>query len=191
MEQQTGESAERSQPPQVPTRSTASKVIVWVLWALLGFIIGTVLLFMVHPHGSGGRDLAKLAVCSTRLHGIGQSIALYQHEYDERHPPDLYALIVAGQPTDMLTCRSSSTDPAKTHDRDDVETNCAYVYVAGMGSDSPENLVIAYDLPLNHQQHRARFLRMDGAVFKMPPNDLHFQIQRSNDELARRRGKVR
>ena len=105
----------------------------------------------------------------------------------EEHPPENSA----SEPEPVQEPASETgTETSPESKPEALDWHCDYVYVAGLDGDSPGGLLITFELPLNHKQEYANYLRCDSAVGNIRDmHELMQLIQKYNDHLAAKRGK--
>ena len=137
---------------------------------MIGFMMAILL-----PSLSRARELAKRAVDSANLRGVGQSLAIYAHDNDGAFPPDLEALVVAGMCTPKQFINPSSGN---------VEPACDYYYVvwscaeAGQGEGVQVDWITAYSDPAFHAGEGANILYYDGHVEFVKEPQFSEQVER-------------
>jgi hypothetical protein len=127
------------------------------------------------PSLSRARELAKRAVCSANLRGIGQGCHIYANDYDEWFPPDLQTLIDAGCTTPgELQCPSEPNPSEVVFD---------YIYVPGLDTRAPTDWIIAYEDPANHGGEGANVIYIDGRVEFLKATKLRDELERIRREI--------
>ena len=185
-----------SPPPAAPEKLTIipgkwGTVLMWLVWLVLGFVVGSALINFAALSSHGiPREMARRASCQANLNHIGKAIPLYAADNDDAFPPDLKALIDENLiPPACLVCRLSGTDVAETAEREDIESHCDYIYVAGMSDEAPSELVLAYELPANHKQIGVNILFANASTEWLDDvSEFTPLVQKSNEYLAENRG---
>ena len=185
-----------SPPPAMPEKLTKipgrwGTVLMWLVWAVLGFLVGSGLVYCVFSNVFDSHyELRRRINCTANLRDIGTAVVLYAADHNDVYPPDLKALVDTELISPrMLTCPSSGTYTAGSNERGELESHCDYIYIAGMSEEAPGELALAYELPINHRQACANVLFTSFAV--CPINDLSeftALVQKSNEYLAENRG---
>lgn len=122
------------------------------------------------------RELAKRASCGTHLNSIGMAVLMYQSENNDQFPPDLNALVRAGQPAGLFICPSATR--GRTSD---------YFY-APAPTGAPLSTIIACDLAGNHKDFR-NVLVASGSITNM--HEAEFQAALAKPENADFAAKLR
>ena len=143
------------------------------------------------------RELAKRSVCGSNMKNIGTAMVMYSTGNRGVCPPNVEAIVIAGQSPDLFICPSSGTegledmgfDPESNTLNPDLDGHCDYVYIAiGDSVYAQGGLVTLFELPMNHQQKAVNIGHLDSHVERH--DDLAAmlaKIQASNDYLAERR----
>ena len=127
------------------------------------------------PSLSRARELAKRAVCSANLRGIGQGCHIYTNDYDEWFPPDLQTLINAGHLTPReLQCPSEPNPSEAVFD---------YIYVPGLNARAPVDWIIAYEDPANHGGEGGNVLYIDSHVEFLKEPEFSAELERVRREI--------
>jgi len=127
------------------------------------------------PSLSRARELAKRAVCSANLRGIGQSCHIYANDYDEWFPPDLQTLIDAGHITlGELQCPSEGNPSQAVFD---------YTYVPGLQATVPVDWILAYEDPANHNREGGNVLYIDSHVEFLKEPEFSAELERVRREI--------
>ncbi len=162
-------------------------------------ILATVVVFVIFVTpcvipGGRARELASRAVCGSNMKNIGTGIAMYAVGHREVCPPNLEALIIAGQSPGLFVCPSTGTEGLQELvDEDgnysfDLAGHCDYIYIAGADyKHAKGTMVTLFELPMNHQQKAVNIGHLDSHVERLSPPALLEEIQKSNDYLAERR----
>ncbi len=107
------------------------------------------------PSLARAREIAKRAVCSSHLRGIGQSVMVYAYDYNEYFPAGFQTLIREGMCTSQQFVCPSSASTAPT---------CDYYYVTDLTRSDPPDWILAFEDPSNHGGEGANVLYLDGQV---------------------------
>jgi hypothetical protein len=181
--------------PQPSSKAPRRRKIMWdrVLNFSVGFL-AVIILSVVGPFGhTHSYELARPAACGCNLSSIGRAIAAYQGEYDNRMPPDLDALFRMDwtasfgmeQDERLFVCPSSETAPCEGGPAAAcLDGHCDYIYMGPVLDDAPEDLTIAFGLPINHQQEVVNLLRCDFGVARRKPLAVTEEAQRTNRYLG-------
>ena len=164
----------------------------------LGAVLGACMaLFLVKAALPSGHRPADPGLCARRLGQVAKALRARMADGTGQAPLDLAALVQADLlPADALVCPGARSLPARTARREDLESHCDYVYVAGLDAETPARTVWAFELPANHGQHHAGVVDFGGGarLARFPPGGppagrslFLARIQRANDHLADRR----
>ena len=127
------------------------------------------------PSLSRARELAKRAVCSANLRGIGQSCQIYAGNNAGWFPPDLQRLIDVGHLTPgELQCPSEANPSTLVFD---------YVYVPGLQGTVPSDWILAYEDPANHNGEGGNVLYVDGHVEFLKEPEFSAELERVRGEI--------
>jgi prepilin-type processing-associated H-X9-DG protein len=127
------------------------------------------------PSLSRARELAKRAVCSANLRGIGQSCHIYANDNEEWFPPDLQTLIDAGHLTPAeLQCPSEPNSSQAVFD---------YIYVPGLDTRAPVDWIIVYEDPANHGGEGGNVLYIDSHVEFLEEPEFSAELERVRREI--------
>ena len=138
--------------------------------AAYGVALGTSIML---PSLARARFLAKRAVSSANLRGIGQGCLIYANDNQERLPGSLEELIETGMITrDMLT---SPSDP------DGV---VSYVYITGHTASAQFYNVVAYERIRDDEGTNVLF--MDGHVEFLRPDEFKRVVRETYERLGRK-----
>ena len=140
-----------------------------------GLLIVPLMIAILLPSLSRARELAKRAVCSANLRGIGQSCHIYANDNDEWFPPDLQTLIDAGHLTPgELQCPSEPNPSQAVFD---------YVYVPGLDTRAPVDWIIVYEDPANHGGEGGNVLYIDSHVEFLKEPEFSAELERIRREI--------
>ncbi len=160
--------------------------------ALLALLVSMFLASFNRARGPHPRSL-----CSSNMKTIGTAIAMYATSHRDVYPPNLEALIIAGQSPDLFICPNSGTKPLQQlmdyegHYNFDLDGHCDYVYIAvGDAEYAQGSLATLFELPVNHGQEAVNVGHLDSHVERPHALYLLEEIQKSNDYLAERRKAV-
>ena len=128
------------------------------------------------------------------LHGIGKGFALYESQHDGNVPPDIAAFIRDQQRAKLFVCPSGRTAlPDQRASEEELATTMNqlsdYIYIPLREPPEPVQdlggLVLAFELPANHQQRQWNVLRRDLSVRKVQDmEELMDILHRTNTYLA-------
>ncbi len=133
------------------------KAVAGIITSGLAILITPLALSVMLPSLSRARELAKRAVDSTNLVGIGQACAIYSQDHGAT-PPDLNTLVTAGlvSPKQLLSPSAGHVPPA-----------CDYnyiVYPPGAAAQITPDWFVAYTDPQIHVGEGSVVLFFDGHV---------------------------
>ncbi len=151
----------------------------WSAMVLVGR--GLILVFMlVFMRGSlnmieSSGELAKRAVCSANLKGVGSGIASYSDKHGGEFPLDVKAMI---EKVDMvMKCFNCPSDPEHNEDK-----RVSYVYRGvDLNNSVPGDMIVMYDKRGNHWGEVRNVLYVDGHVKKHREEDMSGLIERDNE----------
>jgi prepilin-type processing-associated H-X9-DG protein len=113
------------------------------------------------PALSKARFQARKASSMANLSMIGKAVALYSANHKDQYPPDFDALVEDKDATPANFVSSlSGRAPPKVVDKKLIG-EVDYIYVQGVGSDAPSDLVLAYERPENHNGEGTNVLYAD------------------------------
>jgi prepilin-type processing-associated H-X9-DG protein len=137
--------------------------------------ITAMMLSILLPSLSRARELAKRAVCSANLRGIGQGLDIYANGNEEWFPQDLQALIDAGFSTPAeFQCPSEANASLAKFD---------YIYVPGLDARAPVDWILVYEDPANHNGEGANVLYIDGRVQFLKEPNFTAELDRVRQEI--------
>ena len=144
---------ENNEPQRYGGRGMAVGGIVTGGISILLIPVMALMISVMLPSLSRARELAKRAVNSANLRGIGQAALIYANNNAEAFPPDLNTLLAKGlcAPQQMIDPSSGSVPPA-----------CDYYYVAGLTNADDPLWIVAYCDPTYHNGEGATVLFLDG-----------------------------
>ncbi len=168
-------------------KSERSWLTQWVPGIALWLLIGAILVgaFFGQPWGRA-REQAKRAICGGNLKSIGYGIVIYEMEHNDMPPPNLAALVAYGQPKDLLRCPSSGTKKSPTTQPADIAAHCDYIYAPPPTDiEKGKKLLMAFELPANHQQDIVNVMFSDAHVERIEEMDRFVSlVQKLNDYHA-------
>jgi hypothetical protein len=121
--------------------------------------------------------MAKRAVSTSNLRGIGQAVHIYANDHGDQFPPDLEALIALG----MIT-RGMLVSPR------DYDEGVSYVYIPGQNQDDDPNNVLAFERIIDDEGTNVLFL--SGAVVWMSQENFEEALMQTMTRLGARALKI-
>jgi prepilin-type processing-associated H-X9-DG protein len=112
------------------------------------------------PALSKARTQARRASSMSNLSAIGKGIAIYSAANKDQFPADFAALVEDGQSPAIFVSPLSGRQPPKLVDKKLV-CEVDYIYIPGLKSDAPPDLLIAYERPENHNGEGTNVLFAD------------------------------
>jgi prepilin-type processing-associated H-X9-DG protein len=138
-----------------------------------------VMVSIMLPAMSRARELAKRVQCTNQLRGIGNAIAMYNNDFEDKNPKTFQELIeFEDLAPKWLICPSS----------DDEIGQCSYIYRgADLTGLVDSQMVVAYDKYDNHDGEARNVLFAGGHVERYDEEGFQKLIRKDN-ELRRKMG---
>lgn len=152
-----------------------------------GATTGALAISILLPALTRAREMAKRAVCTSNLRGIGQGCHIYANDHREKFPPDLAALVTEGMATPMtFICPSSGqTEGEAKAALAGGPGRLSYMYIAGQdASGDPRNVLVYEDLA-NHAGEGGNVLFADGSVRFLTDEAFRAAIRETYQRLNR------
>ena len=164
-----------------------TRCIAMAMLLFAGFIAGTLLFLTLDMKFGVSNQLYLWKVCRYRLHSIGSSIWRYQSHHADQYPPDLESLFHDDliESRRILICPQSGTKMAAITPPTDLAVITDYIYTPEPVDDTQGELILVFELPINHKQQAAHVLYSNGSVHQMRDVEkLVAELQSLNDSLA-------
>jgi prepilin-type processing-associated H-X9-DG protein len=140
--------------------------------AVAAVAVVALLVSILLPSLARARELAKRAVSSANLRGIGMGIHIYANDHQERFPESLDELVEAGYIT-----REMLTSPR------DREGAVSYIYLSGQSAAADARNIVAYERVIGDEGTNVLF--SDGHVEWMKLDAFKRALQATYERLGR------
>lgn len=139
-------------------------------------IVPVLLISIFLPSLSRARELAKRAVCSANMRGIGQSLMIYSRNNAGEFPPNTQLLIDAG-----LCLPKAFQCPSEGNL---LEAVSDYDYVVGLNPRSPGDWMVLTEDPANHNGEGGNLLYIDMHVEFIKEPAYNTELERVNRAMS-------
>jgi prepilin-type processing-associated H-X9-DG protein len=132
------------------------------------------------------RSMARVAVSASNLNVIGKGCVIYAGDHNDTLPPDLAAIVKSGYiPAKILRNLASDRLPPRLVNGELVGES-DYVYVRGLDSNAPAELVLAYEKPEFARRGRINVLFVDTHVETMSMQDFQKALDRTQEYVKKK-----
>lgn len=167
-------------PPEGPQKTHFSS-FEFVAGFIVAFLVGSLALAILSPDA---HEPALRSICNANLRSIGMGIGIYQSGNQDQFPPDFASLVKSN-----ILGNKSLQCPAwqkSLPESQEIPAVCDYVYVSGLTKNVPSELVLAFELPVNHRQLSVGVLYA-GMNVKFNLSGFMADLQQTNDYVAEHR----
>lgn len=130
-------------------------------------------------------------MCKSHLRSVSIAASVYSGEYKSWPAPNVsYFVKEHFLGSKYFTCPSTGNKPTESGDINDLLKHCDYIYVPISSDVEPQDAMLAFELPANHNQAVVNFAQIDGCVKSVRHDDMDAfrqKVQDTNDLMARLR----